>query len=149
MADQTNIYVGVAGYFGKPDHPGRVGIFRRAGIGGDWRHVLGTVQAFTVFIHPGDPATVLAGTNDGIWRSTDAGASFRRTDFPDTRTEVWSFLVDSREPKRILAGFADRHVSQRRRWRELAQAARPGHAHPLHRAFRLPGHAPGPASAAT
>ena len=29
MADQSNIYVGVAGYFGKPDHPGRVGVFRR------------------------------------------------------------------------------------------------------------------------
>ena len=131
MADQTNLYVGVAGYFGKPDHPGRVGIFRRAGIGGDWRHVLGTVQAFTVFIHPGDPATVLAGTNDGIWRSTDAGASFRRTDFPDTKTEVWSFLVDSRDPKRIFAGASpiamyrsdDGGVS----WRRLPDPGMPIH----------------------
>ena len=29
MADQSNIYAGVAGYFGKPDHPGKVGVFRR------------------------------------------------------------------------------------------------------------------------
>ncbi len=104
MADQTNIYAGVAGYFGKPDHPGRVGIFRRSAKGGDWQHVLGTVQTFTVFVHPTDPTTVFAGTKDGVWRSTDAGATFRRTEFPDAQKEVWSFLVDSRDPKRIFAG---------------------------------------------
>lgn len=109
MADQSNIYVGVAGYFGKPDHPGRVGVFRRGTPGngrggGDWQHVLGTVQTFTVFVHPGDPAIVFAGTNDGVWRSVDAGATFRRTHFPDARKEVWSFLVDARDPRRIFAG---------------------------------------------
>ena len=34
MADTSNIYVGVAGYFGKPDNPGRVGVFQRAARGG-------------------------------------------------------------------------------------------------------------------
>ena len=35
MAEQSNIYVGVAGYFGKPDHPGKTGVFQRAaGVGG-------------------------------------------------------------------------------------------------------------------
>lgn len=104
MAEQANIYVGVAGYFGKPDHIGRVGIFRRGTAGGDWQHVLGTVQAFTVFVHPADPQTVFAGTKDGVWRSTDHGATFRRTDFPDPQREVWSFLVDSRDPRRVFAG---------------------------------------------
>ena len=46
MADQSHIYAGVAGYFGKPDHPGKVGVFRRAAGSGDWQHVLGNVQAF-------------------------------------------------------------------------------------------------------
>ena len=41
MSEASNIFVGVAGYFGKPDHPGKVGIFRRAAKGGDWQHVLG------------------------------------------------------------------------------------------------------------
>ena len=104
MAVESNIFVGVAGYFGKPDHPGRVGIFRRAAKGGDWQHVLGSVQAFTVFVHPTDPKTVFAGTNDGVWRSTDGGGSFTRTDFPDAKKEVWSFMVDSRDPKKMLAG---------------------------------------------
>ena len=33
MADQAHVYVGVAGYFGKPDHPGKVGVFRRPASG--------------------------------------------------------------------------------------------------------------------
>ncbi len=104
MAETSNIYVGVAGYFGKPEHTGKVGVFQRAATGGDWKHVLGTVQAFTVFVHPSNPETVFAGTNDGVWRSTDRGATFKRTDFPDAGKEVWSFMVDRRDPTKMLAG---------------------------------------------
>jgi photosystem II stability/assembly factor-like uncharacterized protein len=104
MAETSNIYAGVAGYFGKPDHTGKVGVFRRSADGGDWTHVLGNVQAFTVFVHPDDPEIVLAGTNDGVWRSTDRGATFTRTDFPGEQKEVWCFMADSRDPKRMLAG---------------------------------------------
>jgi photosystem II stability/assembly factor-like uncharacterized protein len=104
MAEASNIYVGVAGYFGKPDQTGKVGVFRRAAKGGDWKHVLGNVEAFTLLVHPGNPETVFAGTSDGVWRSTDRGATFVRTDFPDAGKQVWSFLVDSRDPRRMLAG---------------------------------------------
>jgi photosystem II stability/assembly factor-like uncharacterized protein len=131
MADQSNIYVGVAGYFGKPGHPGRVGVFRRGTSGGDWQHVLASVQAFTIFVHPTDPATVFAGTNDGVWRSTDAGATFQRTDFPDSRTEVWSFLVDSRDPNRIYAGTSPiaiyRSDDGGAGWRKLPAPGMPSH----------------------
>ena len=34
MAEQSNVYVGVAGYFGKPDHKGKVGVFRHDASGG-------------------------------------------------------------------------------------------------------------------
>jgi photosystem II stability/assembly factor-like uncharacterized protein len=103
MAQASNVFAGVAGYFGNKDSKGKVGVFRRAAGNGDWQHVLGTVQAYTVFVHPKDPETVFAGTNDGVWRSTDRGATFRRTSFPDKK-EVWCFMVDSRDPKRIFAG---------------------------------------------
>ena len=128
-ADPSNIYVAVAGYFGKPDHPGKVGVFRRSASGnggpaGDWQHVLGTVQAFTVFVHPKDPETVFAGTNDGVWRSTDRGATFRRTNFPDANKQVWCFMVDSRDPKRIFAGASPIDVYRSddggTSWRKLA-----------------------------
>jgi len=124
MAEASNIYVGVAGYFGKPDHPGKVGVFQRAAKGGDWKHVLGNVQAFTVFVHPNDPEIVLAGTNDGVWCSTDRGATFTRTDFPDAKKEVWSFMVDSRDPRRMLAGASPidvyRSEDSGASWRKLA-----------------------------
>ncbi len=104
MVEQTNIYAGLAGYVGRPDQKGHVGVFRRAADGGDWQHVLTDLETFNVTVHPGDPAVVLAGTADGVWRSTDRGATFRRTDFPDQGRQVWSFLVDSRNPDRIYAG---------------------------------------------
>ena len=124
MSEQSNVYVGVAGYFGKPDHKGKVGVFRRAADGGDWQHVLGTVEAFTVFVHPNDPETVFAGTNDGVWRSTDRGATFRRTGFPDAKKQVWCFMVDSRDPKCIFAGASPIDVYRSddggANWRKLA-----------------------------
>ena len=103
MPDGSNIYAGVAGYFGKPDHTGKAGVFQRAAKGGEWKHVLGNLEAYTVFVKPGNPEIVFAGTNDGVWRSTDRGATFKRTAFPDKK-QVWSFMVDSRNPKKMLAG---------------------------------------------
>jgi len=103
MPDGSNIYAGVAGYFGKPDHTGKAGVFQRAAKGGEWKHVLDGVEAYTVFVKPDDPDVVFAGTNDGIWRSTDHGQTFKRAAFPD-KTQVWSFMVDSRDPKKMLAG---------------------------------------------
>src|SRR5204862_1274244 len=93
MADASHIYAGVAGYFGKPDHTGKSGVFQRAAKGGTWKHVLGNLEAYTVFVKPDNPEVVFAGTNDGVWRSTDRGGTFKRTAFPD-KTQVWSFMVD-------------------------------------------------------
>jgi photosystem II stability/assembly factor-like uncharacterized protein len=103
MAEQTNLYAGVAGYVGRPDQKGSVGVFRRAG-GGDWQHVLSHLETFTLTVHPSDPDVVFAGTADGIWRSSNRGATFERADFPDKDKQIWSFLVDSRDAKRIYAG---------------------------------------------
>ena len=123
MAEPTNIYVGVAGYFGKPDHPGKVGVFRRAAKGGDWKHVLASTQTHTVFVHPANPELVFAGTKDGVWRSADRGATFARADFPDANIEVWCFMVDSRDPKRMLAGASPidvyRSDDSGQSWRKL------------------------------
>lgn len=131
MSKQSNIYVGLANAFMRPDKTGSVGVFRRQAGNGDWQHVLPTVQAFTVFVHPKDPETVLAGTKDGVWRSTDRGATFQRADFPDSKTEVWSFLVDCRDSKRIFAGASPigiyRSDDGGARWRRLPTPTIPEH----------------------
>ena len=84
MAAQSHIYAGVAGYVGRPSEKGAVGVFRRPASGGAWQHVLTDLETHTVFVHPTDPNVVLAGTADGVWRSTDRGATFKRAGFPDT-----------------------------------------------------------------
>ncbi len=104
MASQSNIYVGVAGYVGRPDEKGAVGVFRRSAAGGEWQHVLKDLETHTVFVHPTDANVVFAGTVDGVWRSSDRGATFERANFPDQRKQIWSFLVDSRDSRRMYAG---------------------------------------------
>src|SRR5215475_10797184 len=104
MEPSTNLFAALAGYVGRPDQTGRVGVFRRDAVGGAWRHVLPDLEAYTVVVHPRQPALVLAGTADGVWRSEDHGATFARTDFPDHGKQIWSFLVDASNPDRIYAG---------------------------------------------
>ena len=101
---QSNIYVGLAGYVGRREATGKVGIFRRPTAGGEWEHVFGELETFSVFVHPADPKLVLAGTSDGVWRSNDHGAGFQRTNFPDEGMQVWSFLVSDDNPDRMYAG---------------------------------------------
>jgi photosystem II stability/assembly factor-like uncharacterized protein len=104
MASQSNIYVGVAGYVGRPEEKGAVGVFRRSAAGGEWQHVLKDLETHSVFVHPTDPNVVFAGTVDGVWRSSDRGATFQRANFPDQRKQIWCFLVDSRDSRRMYAG---------------------------------------------
>ena len=118
------LYAGVAGYVGRPDAIGRVGVFRRTATGGEWANVLPDVETYAVDVHPADPATVLAGSQDGVYLSTDSGATFRRAKFPDRGVQIWSFLVDRRNPDRILAGASpiDVYRSEDRgeSWRKMA-----------------------------
>ena len=104
MAGPSNIYAGVAGYVGRPNEKGNVGVFRRPAAGGEWQHVLTHLETHTILVHPTDPSMVFAGTVDGVWRSTDRGATFQQANFPDKGKQIWSFLVDSRDPRRIYAG---------------------------------------------
>jgi photosystem II stability/assembly factor-like uncharacterized protein len=99
-----NVYAGVAGYVGRAAQQGLVGVFARHAGSDQWQHPLSDHETFVVHVHPTDRNVVLAGTSDGVYRSTDHGKSFRRTNFPDTGVQIWSFLVDHTNPKLIYAG---------------------------------------------
>lgn len=103
MASQSNVYAAVAGYFGRGDQQGATGVFTRGAGAESWQHVIKDHEAFTVAVHPRDPNVVFAGTSDGVYRSTDRGKTFRRTNFPD-KTQVWSVLVDPSDAKIVYAG---------------------------------------------
>ncbi|HEX2940740.1 MAG TPA: hypothetical protein VHO91_06805 [Rhodopila sp.] len=100
----STVYAGVAGYVGRADQKGLVGVFTRAAGTGEWAHVLTEHEAFAVHVHPADPNVVFAGTSDGVYRSTDRGRTFQRTNFPDKGIQIWSFLVDSGNPRLVYAG---------------------------------------------
>ena len=105
MLDQTQLFAAVAGYVGKPDAAGAVGIFRRpAAAGGSWTQVLEAPECHYVMVHPANPDLVFAGTDDGVYRSTDKGTTFARTSFPDAGQQIWCIHVDPRDPKRMYAG---------------------------------------------
>src|ERR1043166_5988818 len=74
MPARSNIYAGVAGYVGRPDQQGKVGVFRRSAEGGDWEHVLPQHECHAVCVHPTEPDVVLAGTAGGGGRSRAPGA---------------------------------------------------------------------------
>jgi photosystem II stability/assembly factor-like uncharacterized protein len=101
---QSHIYAGVAGYFGRQGQEGLTGVFRRDAAGGEWEHAVKGVEAHTVMVHPRDASQVFAGTTDGVWRSTDRGAHWQRTNFPDKGTQIWSITVDPTDPKLLYAG---------------------------------------------
>jgi photosystem II stability/assembly factor-like uncharacterized protein len=105
MLDQTYLFAGVAGYVGRPDATGAYGVFRRpAAKGGKWENVFGEKETHYVLVHPANPELVLAGSIDGVYRSTDKGKTFRRAKFPEDGRQIWSFMVDARDPNRIYAG---------------------------------------------
>jgi photosystem II stability/assembly factor-like uncharacterized protein len=104
MSIKSNLYAALAGYAGRPDQKGAAGVFSRQAETGRWEHALTEVEAYTVNVHPADPKLVFAGTSDGVYRSTDKGGTFRRTNFPDRGKQIWSFLVDAGDRNLIYAG---------------------------------------------
>lgn len=103
---EAYVYVGVAGYVGRPDATGAVGVFRKPAKGGEWEHVFGDHPAHFVYVHPADPALVFAGTTNGVWRSDDAGKTFSKADFPDDDKQIWSVMAIEGTPDRMYAGGA-------------------------------------------
>ncbi|HQT79780.1 MAG TPA: hypothetical protein PLD10_22275 [Rhodopila sp.] len=128
----STVYAGVAGYVGRADQKGLVGVFTRAPDSGQWAHVLAEHEAFTVHVHPTDPDVVFAGTSDGVYRSTDRGRTFQRADFPDKGIQIWSFLVDSGNPRLVYAGGSPitmfRSEDCGETWRRLPDPAMPDRA---------------------
>ena len=122
---QSHIHVGVAGYVGRPDALGAVGVFRRPCAGGAWQHVLDSHEVYTLFVHPDEPSLVFAGSNDGVWFSGDYGATYERAQFPDDNMQVWCFLVSEADSDLMYAGASPlavyRSQDRGRSWSELAE----------------------------
>jgi photosystem II stability/assembly factor-like uncharacterized protein len=128
---KSNIYAGVAGYVGRAGQVGTIGVFSRAAGSDTWTHHVKDHECYAVHVHPTDPNVVFAGTADGVYRSTDAGKSFQRTNFPGVR-QIWSFLVDAGNPKLIYAGGSPisiyRSEDTGETWKEMPDPGMPDRA---------------------
>jgi len=132
VASKSNVYASVAGYVGKAEQKGLVGVFRRPVETAEWEHVLPDHETYTVNVHPTDPSVVFAGTANGVYRSTDRGKTFRRTHFPDSAIQIWSFLVDAGNPRLVYAGGSPismyRSEDMGETWRRLPDPGMPNRA---------------------
>ena len=98
--------------------------------GESWRQVRTGLWAesrvFGFALHPKQPRTILAGADDGIYRSEDGGEHFERLDSPMNAVHVWKVAFDPTDPETIFAGTRPGGaLSIDRRWRAIGTSCRP------------------------
>ena len=145
MADNTHVYVGVAGTVGMSHSGNLAGVFRQAAGDGKWEKLGGGLpedaEVHAVTVHPNDHDTIYVGSSKGIFRSTNRGGKFEKLNVPGD-PDTWSILVHPTEPEADLCRRQpDPRLSQRRWRRQLEEARRSGPARPGHHGVRLPRHA--------
>jgi photosystem II stability/assembly factor-like uncharacterized protein len=95
--------------------------------GESWRRVgrglWGESRVFTLALHPSEKRTMLAGADDGVYKSVDGGQSFERLDSPMNALHVWKLAFDPSDPDTIFAGTRPaalfRSTDGGRNWRKL------------------------------
>jgi len=100
----TQLFVGLAGYLGRPEEEGAVGVFHKSIIKGTWQHVFDCNDAHVVYVHPNSANYIFPGADDGIWRSTDEDLTFEKTNVPRDGGGICSFLTLEDNPDVIFAG---------------------------------------------
>ncbi len=104
MQRPSHVYVGAA----RAGSRFQGGIFRRGLDGGEWQKLTQglpdetQVQAITP--HPNEPGVLYIGTHTGVYRSDDAGDSWRHLPLPDANVQVWAIAFDPSDANVIYAG---------------------------------------------
>ena len=83
------------------------GIWTSADGGESWRRPSGVwneTQVFAIAPHPNESDLILAGANDGIYRSVDRGNTFEPVDSPLSGRAIWSVAFDPVDPDTVFAG---------------------------------------------
>ncbi len=102
MRDDITILLGTVG----------TGMWRSTNGGQTWARPKGTRDKmpwsefiiFSLTRHPKDPQVIFAGTQDGLYRSDDKGASFEKVDSEMNDYDVWSVAIDPSDPDTMFAG---------------------------------------------
>jgi photosystem II stability/assembly factor-like uncharacterized protein len=137
MATGTKyIFAGAAHHTASGGERHRGGLFRCTPGEGRWEALAAglpqEVEARAFAIDPRAPDTTLyVGTQDGVYRSRDAGSHWQRLGFRERGVVIWSLAVDPTDPNVLYAGSAPAAVYRSddggESWRKLANAKSPGH----------------------
>ncbi len=130
----TRIFAG-AGHYTSGRGSFRGGLFRTTADSGEWLAVTAglpdNVEARAFLVHPENPDVVYAGTQDGPYRSTDAGLKWERLGFPERGQVVWSLAFHPTRPQVMYAGTAPvalyRSEDGGDTWQKLEGARCPNH----------------------
>ena len=106
MATDSYVFAGIAGYVGRPNEEGKVGVFRRPSKSA------ASGSTFFPTSKP-TPSWCTRPTLTSYWRAPAKASTFppitarlsSAPNFPD-KVQTWSFLVDRRDPRRIIAGVS-------------------------------------------
>ena len=102
----VHVYVGLAG---EGDQTGPWGLLRLAQGEDEWKSVVDGLpanpQVRALLVHPDRPATVYAGTHQGVYRSDDRGGRWERLHCPEEGRDVWSLAFNPSDPSVIFAGY--------------------------------------------
>lgn len=110
------------------------GLFRRSPGDGEWESITRglpkNVAARAIAVNPRDPRILYVGTQDGPYRTTDAGEHWERVDFPDRNVNIFSLIYHPTRPNVLYAGAAPvalyRSEDGGDTWKQRPNAKSPG-----------------------
>lgn len=131
------VYAGVTRWGGggsqtaKPNTLG--GVFRLRVGDSSWEHMMlgfpEVVHVHCITIHPKTSDISFAGSHDGVFRSTDRGATWRRMNMEPRNRQIWSIAFDPHDSRRMFAGASPigvyRSDDSGESWREIPSGAIP------------------------
>lgn len=111
------------------------GLFRRPVGDGEWEPIMRglpkNTEAKAFAVHPTDRNVLYVGTQDGPYRSTDAGSTWERAGLPERDIDIYAITYDPTRPNVMYAGAAPAAVFRSddggETWRRLPNARSPGH----------------------
>ena len=102
------VYAGVGHWQASSPKVRTYGFFRRRGGDDGWQALTDGLpenpEVRAIELHPGDPGTVLAGTQDGVYRSDDGGDTWTSLALPGEMRTVWSIAFDPRDADTVFVG---------------------------------------------